>query len=271
MFALIGFMALPAHAQTVSMYVEEMPRNWQEQFGNVLPESTKYWEQKIPGLKFETAQKSDDSDFVVEWTSNNADGMLGYYSTNTANHYGKPVLAITLGFFKDGKLQMLSAESAIAITKHELGHAVGVPHSQNPDDIMYPTMDDYESLESLQADNVAQKDWRGASEKYQSLVDEKITPLDSQIDDAKSTLAAIAYGDKTYEKTLDDAWMACWWAIKYLDSAEKAKTDGGSFVLQSDYQSAYHKFKMSYDLAKKAEQKLILITELTQKISAVSG
>lgn len=272
-FAMIGFMVLPAHAQSIPMYVEEMPKNWQSQFGNVLPESTKYWEQKIPGLQFETALKSDNSDFVVEWTSNNANGMLGYYSANTANHYGKPVVAITLGFFKDGKLQMLSAESVIAIAKHELGHAIGVPHSENPNDIMYPTMDDYESLESVQQtqDNVAQKDWHTISEKYRMLSSEKIAPLDAQINDAKSALGAIHYGDKAYEQTLDDAWMAYWWAIKYLDSAENAQTRGGAFVLQSDHQNAYAEFKLSYDFAKKAEEKLILISELIEKANIVSN
>lgn len=271
--ALASFAALPAQAQTFTMYVQEMPRNWQAQFGDTLSTSTKYWEQKIPGLKFETTHKVDDADFVVEWTSNNGDGMLGYYSTNTANHYGKPTLAITLGFFKDGKLQMLSPESALQITTHELGHAIGIQHSTNPSDIMFPTVDDYESLQVLEQthDRIANDDWHAISEKYQMLSNEKITPLDAQINDAKSALGTISYGDKSYEQTLDDAWMAYWWAIKYLDSAEKAQIRGGAFVLQSDYQNAYAEFKLSHDLAKKAEEKLILISESIEKIHIVAN
>ncbi len=272
-FVMASFATLPVHAQTFTMYVQEMPRNWQAQFGDTLPTSTKYWEQKIPGIKFETMQKLDDSDFVVEWTSNNGDGMLGYYSTNTANHYGKPTLAITLGFFKDGKLQMLSPESALEVTTHELGHAIGMQHSTNPSDIMFPTVDDYESLQVLEQthDRIANNDWHSISEKYRMLSGEKIMPLDAQINDAKSALGAIQYGDKAYDQTLDDAWIAYWWAIKYLDSAENAQTRGGAFVLQSDHQNAYVEFKLSYDFAKKAEEKLILISELIEKANIVSN
>lgn len=270
---LAGSAALPVHAQTFTMHVQEIPRNWQAQFGDTLSASTKYWEQKIPGLKFETTQKIDDSDFVVEWTSNNGDGMLGYYSTNTANHYGKPTMAITLGFFKDGKLQMLSQESALQVTTHELGHAIGMPHSTNPSDIMFPTVDDYESLQVLEQapDRIIQKDWHAASEKYRLLSNEKILPLEAQINDAKSALGATPYGDKAHEQTLDDAWMAYWWAIKYLDFAEKTQTRGGAFVLQSDYQNAYAEFKLSHDLAKKVEEKLILISESIEKIRIVTS
>ena len=266
--ALVGF-GSQAHAQTVSVYVQEMPRNWQAQFADTLESSIQYWEQKMPGLKFEYVQQIDDSDFVIEWTSNNANGMLGYYSEETSNQYGKPVMAITLGFFKDGKLQMLLPESALQITKHELGHAIGISHTENPDDLMYHTVDDYESIQPLEQipDYSASKDWQASSAKYQKLADEKISLLGTKISDIKSVLGTIPYGNKSTEKTLNDSWMAYWWAVKYLDLAKKAQANG---TVESEPEKSYSEFKLALDYANKAEQKLAFIDESIQKINGMA-
>lgn len=262
-----------AKAETINMYVQKIPQHWQDEFGDVLTNATQYWEAKIPNLKFETVQYVDKSDFVVEWASQYGEGKLGYYSTNTANAYGKPTMAITLGFFKDKEWHLASPEYVLQITKHELGHALGLPHSVDPDDIMYPTIEDYESWlqdseQNIQApSNTA--DWQSRSEKYQEMASEKILPLESKIDETQSLLNSMSHEGNANEP-LDNAWTSFWWAKKYLNSAEKMQTDGGASVLQSNYYDSYIKFKSSYDYAKKVEQKISQTIEHIEKANSLA-
>ncbi|TBR07928.1 MAG: matrixin family metalloprotease [Candidatus Nitrosotenuis sp.] len=262
-----------ANAQTVTMYVEKMPQHWQGQYGDVLTNATQYWEAKSPGLKFDTTQIVDKADVVVEWASQYGEGNLGYYSPETDNVYGKPTAAITLGFFEDREWHLASPDQVLQVTKHELGHAIGLPYSVDPNDIMYPTVEDYESWQQdseLPPAFNTSADWHARSEKYQGLATETILPLVSKIDEKQSLLNAASYDSLAAKDALSDAWTAFWWAKKYLSIAEETQYDGGLLVLQSDYYNSHIKFKSSYDYAKKAEQKISQITEYIEKADSLA-
>jgi hypothetical protein len=273
-----GSLITEASAQTFNMHVKKMPQHWQNQFGDILSKATQYWENKITGLKFNTVQHVDQANFIVEWASQYGEGNLGYYSTSTANEYGKPKLTISLGFFKDKKWNLVSPEYALEITKHELGHAIGLPHSDDPNDIMYPTIENYESwqhkseqqLQTSKSTNPLatqskSTEWQTRSQKYQNLAINKIYTLEPKLDRAKSLLDSINYDNPASKVEISRAWNAFWWAKKYHASAEKMQTDGGAFLLQSKYYDSYVQFKGSYDYAKKLENKLAEVTKYHKK------
>ncbi|MEM2786216.1 MAG: matrixin family metalloprotease [Candidatus Nitrosotenuis sp.] len=252
MLAVLPFLAQHANAETYYVYVERMPQHWQKQFGDILDEAIKYWSNQNTKLKFETVQFVDKSNFVIQWSSN-LEEKLGYYSTETANSYGKPTIAITLGFFKDKQLNMVPYEHALLLTRHEIGHALGIPYDDDPTSVMYPTIEDYESLEYVEVQVPKNADLEQLTKKYQKLVEEKLPALEPQLSDSYQLLNS---------ESTDDLWMSYWWAKKYLADSERLIIDGGASILQSNFEDSYVKFKTAYEYANRAEQKILQITSI---------
>ena len=136
-------------AKSYNIYIGKMPEQWKDTFGNVLYDATKYWENRILGTEFYQVEQSRHADFMVQWASvpietNEGKMRLGYYTTNTDHDYGIPYIQITLGFFEDGKWNIVDSDYALEITKHEIGHAIGFSHSDDRDDIMYSKIYNYQ-------------------------------------------------------------------------------------------------------------------------------
>jgi len=250
-----------AAAETIHVYVQKMPPQWQNEFDSVLPDAMQYWQNKIPKLTFEVVRFVGDSDVVVEWASQHKDGRLGYYSTNTANEYGKPVMLVTVGHTQDKKWGLAPPDFVLDVAKHELGHVVGLPYSDNPNDIMYPTVEDYESWQQMIGRDTRTADgpsasWQEKSEKHQDLADKMILRAESRLDVVHDKLILATLETTPLDKQDEAAWLAYWWAKKYLHGAEKMHSNGEEFALEDDYQNSYIEFKSAYDYAKKAEVKI---------------
>jgi len=185
-----------AEAKDWNLYVGKMPKHWESQFGNLLFYATQYWQEQFPNTKFYKVSNLENADFVVQWASEyQADEKtntkkLGYYTTNTKNEYGRPYVAITLGFMTgDGlnkKFELVDEEYALLITIHEIGHAIGLKHNDEPNNIMYPSIYNYEQWLLEKTSNSQQDNQIQYESPESSLSTSEIKPIPDWIkNDAK--------------------------------------------------------------------------------------
>lgn len=286
---LVTVIVLPpeASAKSWTMYVDKMPEHWKPKFGNLLYDATKYWEQRIPGTYFYETTQREKSDFVVQWSSQFEGTKLGYYTPNTNNDYGRPYIAITLGFMTgeglNKKFELVDSGYALEITKHEIGHAIGLKHSADKNDIMYPTIhnyDDWLSLNSVKVvgdasalfgkdsisellDSVA-KPYQSQSRSLQNTVNQSIESTKTWIYEKQDHLESLSFASPNAQYELDKAKNALNEAKTYLAHAQWTQKEGELYISNNQYEKAFFKYEYSKKMIEKSEPLISEIDNLVQ-------
>jgi len=116
---------------TYYVYVDELP-SWADYAGSVMYDSTRYWEKPNPGLKFYVTENPNNADFRVQWVKDFGGERAGYA-------YGDQFIEVGLGDSNcHGKWQQYSSNYVNQIMTHEIGHVLGLDHSNDVNSIMYP-------------------------------------------------------------------------------------------------------------------------------------
>jgi tetratricopeptide (TPR) repeat protein len=125
------------------VFVNDQPSGLPLNHVSTLKDSFEFWERQeivINDRKaivdFEVTQSKKEANIWVTWVVRNlGEGVLGHA------HLGKGVVEVTLGDYNcDGSFQLYDVSSVKDIMTHELGHSIGLPHLQDPNNIMYPSM-----------------------------------------------------------------------------------------------------------------------------------
>ncbi len=271
----LSYLIADAEAKIWYIYVDEIPKHWEPKFNNVINDATKFWEERVPDTKFYQVSFPEQSEFVIQWASQYIGTKLGYYTPNPINDYGRPYIAITLGYmdkestkWQDRKFNLVDSDYASEITKHEIGHAIGFLHSQDPNDIMYSKIYDYErwlkNKNNLTKINenivITQTDWEKESIKYQKWTGYKLTALKSGINFAEESLSE-AYSDNPQRQvSVNNAWTALWWAKKFFDESELMQKEGYQLISEAKVEEASYKYQNSFNHAEKIMPYLFEIT-----------
>jgi len=125
------------------VYINEQPLGLPLDHQSTLQNSFNFWEkmelktnESNAKVVFETTSLKHEANVWVTWVVRNiGEGVLGHA------HLGKGVVEVALGDYNcDGSFQLYDVKSVEKIMTHELGHSIGLPHSNDRENIMYPSM-----------------------------------------------------------------------------------------------------------------------------------
>jgi predicted Zn-dependent protease len=150
----------------ITVYIdnENLPPHYNPSYYAQIEKALQYWEEGGNGkLNYTPVFKivdSENADIRITWVENlekneSAPAGVGGYTTPQIEN-GRFVhvdMVLGVGDYKGTNWIQYDDETMLVLAKHELGHALGLEHSNDKQDIMYPDYKQQNDVSSFLADN----------------------------------------------------------------------------------------------------------------------
>ena len=123
------------------VFINEQPLGLPIDHVSTVKDSMNFWEKpkfntadgKTAVVKFQVERLKGEASIWITWVVRNlGEGVLGHANL------GKGVIEVAIGSYGcDGSFQLFDQDTVEYVMTHELGHSIGLGHSNNTDSIMY--------------------------------------------------------------------------------------------------------------------------------------
>lgn len=117
--------------------IEGGPSSYSPRMSGYVREAFQHWETLALDLRFEFTPDTLGADVVVKWISRFPIERTGQTDL-TWDQFGRVQRAVITLAIADGRDRTLPSTALLSVAIHEVGHALGLPHSALPGDVMFP-------------------------------------------------------------------------------------------------------------------------------------